>query len=196
MGSHVEYESRRFYGAFGLSFSLASVTDALVDRALRKAPPTAATAASFQNPAVKPSSGGNGNGIGKPSGDGSGSCNREDGAGGAATGSATATPGFPGGKGARMTGIRVGGEWAEESRRIEAGEVLSRRVIGALKVCFDRREGNRKMNARVHRPVCSMMMYGVKCQRSVIFFGSIICMYVRCVCVCEDVPFRGEMRRR
>ncbi|CAN0048532.1 unnamed protein product, partial [Ectocarpus sp. 13 AM-2016] len=39
IGSHIEYESRRFYGAFGLSFSLASVTDALVDRALRKASP-------------------------------------------------------------------------------------------------------------------------------------------------------------
>lgn len=35
----MEYESRRFIDAFGLSFSLAGVTDALVERALRKPPP-------------------------------------------------------------------------------------------------------------------------------------------------------------
>ncbi|CAM9929017.1 unnamed protein product, partial [Laminaria digitata] len=44
VGSHVEYESRRFYRAFDLSSSLATVHDALIDRALRKPPPTAATA--------------------------------------------------------------------------------------------------------------------------------------------------------
>lgn len=45
VGSHVEYPSRRYYGAFGLSYMVANVTDALVERALRKSPPMPTTSA-------------------------------------------------------------------------------------------------------------------------------------------------------
>lgn len=116
IGSHVEYESRRFYGAFGLSFSLAGVTDALVDKALRNPAPDAADADA----------------------DAAGSAGRKgkEPVGGASA-QAAAYVVSDGGGGGGGGGV---GAWAEESRRVEAGEVLSRRALSALKVhivvCF------------------------------------------------------------
>lgn len=119
----MEYESRRFYGAFGLSFSLAGVTDALVDRALRKQAPNA-TAAAAANNAV-----GGGSGVGlfsqnqSSAGAGAGSGAGILGAGAAHPPSSETSAGMVGAAG-----------WAEESRRVEAGEVLTRRGLAALKV--------------------------------------------------------------
>lgn len=113
----MEYESRRFYGAFGLSFSLAGVTDVLVDKALRKPTPNAAIAAAAAAGVVGVTAGGKG--VVPPA--------QQQPVGVATAASQTATSGVGGGGGG------VGG-WAEESRRIEAGEVLTRRALSALKV--------------------------------------------------------------
>lgn len=101
MVSHVEYDSPRFYGAFGLSVCLAGVSDALVDRALRKAPPS---------PVSTPASSISADSLHNP----------------ARTSPSKFSAGGAG-------GVCDGG-WAEESRRIEAGEVLSWHAVEALRV--------------------------------------------------------------
>ncbi|CAM9192647.1 unnamed protein product [Ascophyllum nodosum] len=139
-GSHIEYESRRFIGAFGLSFSLASVTEALVDRALRKAPPPptspspiSASAASQRKPAAATS-------ALNLAGDDISDSSAQRSAGCEATPEGSWNAGGVAGAGIGP-GVGVGGrgEWAEESRRIEAGEVFSWRAVAALKAWVDAR---------------------------------------------------------
>lgn len=111
----MEYESRRYGRAFELSFNLANVTDTLVDRALRKPAPIP-TAAAAAVAAAAPASSGSGGAV-KDASTSSGKGKVADVAGG--------SEGRGGG---------VGEDWTAESRRIEAGEVLGRRAMAALKV--------------------------------------------------------------
>lgn len=106
----MEYESRRFNGALSLTFALAGVTDALVERALRKAPSMPTTASA-------PGS------------------NSFSGTGGDAESYANSDPSA----GRNTIAASAAEGWANESRRVEAGEVLARKSLAALKVGEARR---------------------------------------------------------
>lgn len=136
----MEYESRYFNSATRLTFSLAAVTDALVERALRKAQPLPAAGAA----AVSAYPSGNAEGASRASTSSGSSSGEEefkrggdDGKGGRAFSTLTASLSALGGGGMEWfpaTGRPGEEEWAAESHRIEAGEILSRRALTSLQV--------------------------------------------------------------
>lgn len=126
VGMHVEYPSRRYYGAFGLSFSLATVTDVLVERALRKPPPIPAPAAAA---AAAAATGGAAGATAAAAG--TAAC---AGVGKMGYSGSVAPGSLLGGEGGRGAGGIVSEEWTADTRRFKAGEMLGRRAIETLKV--------------------------------------------------------------